>query len=123
MADSGNTTSPAPTEDPGVAAPADRFVPALVDVWNKDDPGHVRATALLHDPAHPAATVFLAGRDGPGPADPVPRLVWMRQVPGENVPLPHLRGLAIAHDQLRITIVPGGLEIENRGTPRVFIDQ
>ncbi len=123
MDESGNTTSPAPTEDPGLASPADRLVPALVDVYNKDDPSHVGATSLLHDPAHPAATVFLLGRDGPDPRDAAPSLAWMRQVPGENVPLPPLRGLAIAHDQLRITVVPGGLEIENRGTPKVFIDQ
>ncbi len=123
MADSGNTTSPALTEDPVPGGFGVRFVPALVEVWNAEDPARVGAAALLHDPANPARVHFLLGRDRPAPDDPAHRLVHVRQVPGDNLPVGPLEGIKIAHRQFDLTVIPGGLEVENVGTPKVFIDQ
>jgi DNA-binding NtrC family response regulator len=122
MAASGNTTSPSLTEDPGLPTSAVCLVPAFVQVWSAEVPRRVGSVGLLHDPARPAATTFLLGRDGPDPADPAPRITWVRQIPGENLPLGPLTGNKLAHKQLRLLVVPGALEVTNIGAGKVFID-
>ena len=116
--DSGNTTSPALT---GAIPSPEPPRPAWSPHWSRSRNAEDQSPCRHHRPPSLIRRTlqlihFLLGRGGPRPADrrPSPRST-SRQVPGENLPRRSSRRRStIAHDQLHFTVVPGGLEVENR---------
>jgi two-component system nitrogen regulation response regulator GlnG/two-component system response regulator HydG len=88
---------------------ADAF--ALVVLWCRDEPERAGEALLFPRKLSPVPWVFGRGEGSVGGR----RILLARQRPGRNDDVPALACQRISRSQLRLTQVPGGLQIESTG--------